>query len=306
MKKIILLLLTAILVSCSSGIQTEVAGNVDLRDLQPLPTPAGHEAVPLRIAVAAVISPEGTVHSYSPLLTYIEEKIGRPVELVQRRTYLEVNDLLEHGEVDLAFVCTSAYVEGHDTFGMELLVAPQVDGKSTYNSVLIVPASSKAQGIADLRDKVFAFTDPISLSGRVYPTYLVHQLGFTPEKFFDRTFFTYSHDEAIRAVASGVADGAAVDSLVYDFAVVRDPSLSSRVRVIHRSPDFGIPPVVVSPLARPQVKIELQSLLLNMSNDPQAEAALESIGVESFVLLEDGAYDGVRELLNVIPIPETE
>lgn len=306
MKKIILLFFMLTLAACSTATQTEVAGNVDLNNLQPLPTPDGHEAVPLRIAVAAVISPEGTVQSYSPLLSYIEEKLGRPVELVQRRTYLEVNDLLEHGEVDLAFVCTSAYVEGHDTFGMELLVAPQVDGKSTYNSLLIVPASSTAQGMADLHDKVFAFTDPISLSGRVYPTYLVHQLGSTPEKFFNRTFFTYSHDEAIRAVASGVADGASVDSLVYEFAIARDPSLASKVRVIDRSPDFGIPPVVISPLARPQVKLELQSLLLNMSNDPQAADALASIGVDSFVSLEDDAYAGVRELLDVIPIPETK
>lgn len=306
MKKIIPLLLILALAACSPATQTEVAGNVDLNDLQPLPTPVGHEAVPLRIAVAAVISPEGTVQSYSPLLSYIEEKLGRPVELVQRRTYLEVNDLLEHGEVDLAFVCTSAYVEGHDTFGMELLAAPQVDGKSTYNSVLIVPSSSNAQGMSDLQNKVFAFTDPISLSGRVYPTYLVHQLGSTPEKFFNRTFFTYSHDEAIRAVASGVADGAAVDSLVYDFAVARDASLASKVRVIHRSPDFGIPPVVISPLARPQVKLELQSLLLNMSDDPQAAEALDSIGVDSFVLLADDAYDGVRKLLNVIPISNTQ
>ena len=304
MKKIILLLLTLVLVSCSPGVQTEVAGNVDLNNLQPLPTPAGLEAVPLRIAVAAVISPEGTVQSYSPLLTYIEEKLGRPVELVQRRTYLEVNDLLEHGEVDVAFVCTSAYVEGHDTFGMELLVAPQVDGKTTYNSVLLVPASSSVQGMSDLRDKVFAFTDPISLSGRVYPTYLVHQLGSTPEEFFARTFFTYSHDEAIRAVASGVTDGAAIDSLVYEYAIARDPSLVEKVRVVHRSPDFGIPPVVVSPLTRPQVKEELRSLLLEMSADPAARDALESIGVDSFVVIDDSAYDGVRDLLGIVPIPD--
>lgn len=292
-----------LLVSCSPLAQTEVAGNVDLNDLQPLPTPAGHEVVPLRVAVAAVISPEGTVQSYSPFLTYLEEKLNRPVELVQRRTYLEVNDLIEHGEVDIAFVCTSAYVEGHDTFGMELLVAPQVNGKTTYNSLLIVPSLSSAQSMADLRGKVFAFTDPISLSGRVYPTYLVHELGSTPEEYFARTFFTYSHDEALRAVASGVADGAAVDSLVYEFAMERDPSLAGKVRVIHRSPDFGIPPVVISPLARPQLKVDLQSLLLGMANDPNAQAALASIGVESFVLIEDNAYDGVRELLGVIPIP---
>lgn len=119
---------------------TAAAGRVDLNDPRPLPTPAGHEAVPLRVAVASVISPEGTVQSYSALLGYLEKKLNRPVELIQRRTYLEVNDLVEHGEVDVAFVCTSAYVEGHDTFGMELLVAPQFNGKTTHNSVLIVPS----------------------------------------------------------------------------------------------------------------------------------------------------------------------
>lgn len=304
MKKFFLLLLMILAVSCSPLPETEVVGSVDLDDLQPLPTPDGHPAVPLRIAVAAVISPEGTLRSYSPLLLYLEEKLNRPVELIQRKTYLEVNDLIEHGEVDVAFVCTSAYVEGHDTFGMELLAAPQVNGKTVYNSVLLVPTSSNAQSMADMRGKVFAFTDPISLSGRVYPTYLVHKLGFTPEEFFARTFFTYSHDEAIRAVASGVADGAAVDSLVYEFAIARDPSLADKVRVIHRSPDFGIPPVVISPFTRPQIKADIQTLLLGMANDPTAKDALASIGIDSFVLIDDGAYDGVRELLGVIPIPE--
>lgn len=304
MKKTFLLLSMVFLISCTPLPQRELAGTVDLNDLQPLPTPEGHEAIPLRVAVAAVISPKGTVESYSPFLDYLEEKLDRPIELVQRRTYLEVNDLIEHGEVDIAFVCTSAYVQGHDSFGMELLVAPQVKGKTTYNSLLIVPASSTAKNMDDLHGKVFAFTDPISLSGRVYPTYLVQQLGFTPEKFFARTFFTYSHDEAIRAVAGGVADGAAVDSLVYEFAVARDPSLAEKVRVIHRSPDFGIPPVVVSPLTRPQVKEELRSLLLEMSKAPDAREALESMGVDSFVLIDDDAYDGVRALLGAIPISD--
>jgi len=305
MKKLIILFSVILLVSCSPLPQTEVAGTVDLNNLQPLPTPEGYEAVPLRVAIAAVVSPKGTLESYSPLLKYLEAKLNRPVELIQRRTYLEINDLIEHGEVDLAFVCTSAYVQGHDTFGMELLAAPQVDGKTTYNSLLIVPADSPAQSMDDLRGKVFAFTDPISLTGRVYPTSLLQQLGFTPEEFFARTFFTYSHDEAIRAVASGLADGAAVDSLVYEFAITRDPSLKEKVRVIHTSPDFGIPPVVVSPFTRPQVKAELQSLLLGMADDPAAREALSILSVERFVLIEDGAYDGVRALVGEIPVPQT-
>lgn len=303
--KRIFLLFVLILTACSAAPHTEVAGTVNLNDLQPLPTPEGYEAVPLRVAIAAVISPKGTLESYSPLLKYLEAKLNRPVELIQRRTYLEINDLIEHGEVDLAFVCTSAYIQGHDTFGMELLVAPQVNGKTTYNSLLIVPIANQAQSMADLRGKVFAFTDPISLSGRVYPTFVVQQLGFTPEEFFARTFFTYSHDEAIRAVASGLADGAAVDSLVFASALARDPSLGEKVRLIHTSPNFGIPPVVVSPFTRPQVKAELQALLLGMADDPAAQEALSVVGIERFVLIEDSAYDGVRTLVGEIPVPET-
>jgi len=305
MKKITLLVIAFLLVSCSVIPQTPVTGNIDLNNLQPLPTPEGYKAIPLRVAIAAVISPKGTLESYSPFLKYLETKLNRPVELIQRRTYLEVNDLIEHGEVDMAFVCTSAYVQGHDSFGMELLAAPQVNGKTTYTSLLIVPSNSKAQSMADLRGKVFVFTDPISLTGRVYPTYLVQQLGFTPEEFFTRTFFTYSHDEAIRAVASGVADGAAIDSLVFELALTRDPSLKDKVRIIQTSPDFGIPPVVVSPLIRPQVKAELQALLLGMADDPAARGALSAVEIDRFVLIDDNAYAGVRALVGDIPIPET-
>ncbi|MBI1855428.1 MAG: phosphate/phosphite/phosphonate ABC transporter substrate-binding protein, partial [Chloroflexi bacterium] len=63
MKKIILLLTTVLLAACSVVPESKVAGKVDLDNLQPLPTPERYDAVPLRVAVAAVISPKGTVES---------------------------------------------------------------------------------------------------------------------------------------------------------------------------------------------------------------------------------------------------
>ncbi|PIV26826.1 MAG: hypothetical protein COS37_04420 [Anaerolineae bacterium CG03_land_8_20_14_0_80_58_20] len=92
-----------------------------------------------------------------------------------------------------------------------------------------------------------------------------------------------------------------VDSLVYDYFVARDPSLAAKVKVIYSSPDFGIPPVVVSPMMRPQVRAELQTLFLEVADDPTAREALASIGVEHFVLIDDSLYDSVRALEDVIP-----
>ncbi len=299
-KNYLLLILLLLLAACGPA-RRKPDGFVDLSEQSPLPQPTG-EAQAFRVAVAAVISPQGTVESYSALLDYLAQRLNRPVELIQRRTYLEINDLLERGEVDLAFVCTSAYIVGHADFGMELLVAPQVNGETVYHAYLIVPAGSAARDMADLKGKVFAFTDPISLTGRVYPTSLVEALGSTPDDFFSRTFFTYSHDEAIYAVANGLADGASVDSLVYEYALARDPALAQKVKVIHRSPPFGIPPVVVNPGLRPQVKAGLQALLLEMADDPAGIEALSATGIERFVIIDDSAYESVRSLMSGISL----
>ena len=289
-----IILLSSVLTGCATISQGEAIGYIDLHSLQPIPSPVANDIHPLRVAIAAVISPQGSAESYAPLLDYLSAKLERPVERVQRRTYNEVNELVRRGEVDMAFVCTSSYLVGSQEFDMQLLAAPQVNGDVTYRAIIIVPANSTAQDILDLRGTVFAFTDPISFSGRVYPTYLLNQFGETPETFFSRTFFTYSHDDAINAVASGLADGASVDSLVLDFALKRDPDLQSRIRVIHTSPPFGMPPVVVSPSIRPQLRAQLEEALLNMDQGETGREALQALDYERFVTVSEEDYQSAE------------
>lgn len=286
--------------ACGGPDDARAAPYVDLNRLEPLPAPEEQEIRPLKVAVAAVISPQGSAESYELLLAYIGEQLGRPVERLQRRTYSEVNNLVRSGEVDLAFVCTSSYLIGKQQFDMQLLAAPQVDGETAYYAQVIVPAASAVRQLADLRGAVFAFTDPISFTGRIYPTYLLGQMGETPESFFSRTFFTYSHDDAIYAVANGVADGASVDDLVLDFALKRDPELAARIRVIHTSPPFGMPPVVVSPNVRPQLRAQLSDILLNMHLDAEGQAALQALDYDRFVLVAEQDYRTAEEIQSAV------
>ncbi len=271
---------------------------VDIGARLPVPAAASTEVAPIRIAVAAILSPESSFDAYQGIADYLQETIGRPVELVQRRTYREVNDLVATGEVDIAFVCTAAYVFGHDTFGMQLLVAPQIGGSTTYRSSLIVRADSKAASIADLRDAVFAFTDPWSMTGHIYPVSLVEAIGSGPDDFFSMTFYTYSHDRAIAAVADGVADAAAVDSLVLDAELASDPGLGARIRVIEDSREFGIPPVVVSPTTPLTQRALISEALLAMADDPRGRLALARLGFDRFVEIDDAAYEGVRQVIS--------
>lgn len=250
----------------------------------------------MRVAVAAVLSPEATFDTYGPLLDYLSVRLDRPVELLQRATYAEINELVRTGQADVAFVCGGAFVEGEREGYLELLAAPVVDGAMLYQSLLIVPAASPVQDLEGLRGRRFAFTDPLSNSGRLYIEYLLATRGEAPESFFGATIFTYSHDNSIQAVANGVVDGAAVDSLVYSALQEQDPTLMERVRVIHRSPPFGIPPVVIHPELDPQLKRALQRALLDLATDQNAAQILNRLGVDGFAAVEPDRYDEIRQM----------
>jgi phosphonate transport system substrate-binding protein len=295
-KFFLIFLMVTLIAGCSTSPAIPAAGYVDLNQLLPLPTPVEHDIRPLRVAIAAVISPKGTVESYTPVLNYLSAKLDRPVERVQQRTYAEVNELLRSGKVDMAFVCTSSFILGKREFDLKLLAAPQVKGKIVYHAQLIVPAKSQSMELSDLRGKIFAFTDPASFTGRIYPTYLLLNLGEKPETFFARTFFTYSHDDAIRAVANGIADGASVDSLVLEFALKRSPELVQQIRIIHTSPPFGMPPVVINPDLRPQTRAELETILLNMHLDPEGRAALQALDYDKFVPVSPENYQSAEQV----------
>jgi phosphonate transport system substrate-binding protein len=51
-------------------------------------------------------------------LDYLVSKLERPIRLTQRRTYVEINELMRSGQADVAFICGGAFVEGERDFGM--------------------------------------------------------------------------------------------------------------------------------------------------------------------------------------------
>jgi phosphonate transport system substrate-binding protein len=247
-----------------------------------------------------MVMPRETLGLYEELLRYMGDKLEKRVELVQRRTYHEINELMEGRLVDVAFVCSLPYVLGHDRFGMELLVAPEVNGKPVYYSYIITRADSGIYSLGGLRGKTFAFMDPESNTGTLYPTYKLALMGESPTSFFYNYVYTYSHDNSVRAVLSRAVDGAAVDSLVLDYMAAGDPTIASQIRVIEKSPPFGIPPVVVHPALDPFLKEQLRGILLNLDGDARGREILRRMNIDRFVPQSDSAYDSIREMYSMV------
>ncbi|MEE4261931.1 MAG: phosphate/phosphite/phosphonate ABC transporter substrate-binding protein [Desulfobacteraceae bacterium] len=254
------------------------------------------EADQLKVAVGAMISPKETFAYYRQLLDYIGHKLGREIQFIQRKTYGEINQLLARGRIDLAFICSGPYAVGKEKHGFELLATPEVQNSHFYHSYLIVNKSSRFQNLTDLRGHVFAFTDPDSNTGKLVPTYWLSLMNEKPETFFSKTIYTYSHDNAILAVAKGLVDGAAVDGLIWEFFHSKNPVFTSETRIIRKSEPYGIPPLVASNSLAFNLKAQIRQVLFDMHQDPEGRKIIGELMIDRFVSPRDEWYDSIRRI----------
>lgn len=278
------------------------------REAEVIPAPTGAapaEASPpglaraLRFSVAAVESPRDTYAAYSQLFERMGERLGVPIEFVQRRTYREVNDLLAAGRLDAALVCTGGYLDlaARSPGAVELIAVPLLDGEPTYRSLVVVRADAPFTSLEELAGARFAFTDELSFSGRAYVLDWLRRNGHDPHRFFASTIYTQNHDRSVKAVAAGLVDGAAVHSAVFDHLVREDPSLTSRVRVVHRSPPFGAMPVVASTALPPEMRARLREVLLQLARDPEGAEALRVLAIDGFQVPSPDLYGSAQRVV---------
>lgn len=254
----------------------------------------------LRLAISSMISPRETIYCYQDIFDYVSEKLNRKIEIVQKETYGETNELLRQGEVDAAMVCSGAYVEAHASYGAELLAAPKPVSDRTYCSYIIVHRDSQINSIEGLKGRTFAFTDSLSNTGRLYPVWLLSRKGYKPETYFARYIYSGSHDNSIRAVSDGLIDGAAVDSLIFLYLNYSHPDVISATKVIAVSPVFGLPPLIVHPRMDVELKKILREILLSMHNDEKGRVLLNKIKIERFIIPQDNDYDSIREMKKAV------
>ncbi len=211
---------------------------------------------------------------------WLSEQLGCPVELVQRTRYQDILDLLLREQLHLAWICGYPFVQQRGE--LELLVVPHWHGQPLYRSEIIVASTSPLNRLDDLRGGLFAWTDPLSNSGWLYPQFLLQERGLEPKRFFHRSIFTWGHARSVQAVAEGLVDGAAVDSYVRETLLLYKPALAQATRVIERSPWFGFPPIVAGPALDAGKRGLIRSTLLRQAKSAAGEALLSDLNLDGF------------------------
>ncbi len=242
------------------------------------------------------------VHDQHALLAdwriYMERRLGLKVEIVQRDSYRETMDLLRLKQMDFAWVCDYPFLSLKDL--VRLMAVPLYKRQPLYRSYIIVPAGKRGQHVAalkDLKNTVFAYADPLSNTGYLYPRFAIHQMGENPQTFFRKTFFTWSHKKVVEAVALGIAQGGAVDSYIWETLDRISPELTRRTRIVQHSPDYGFPPFVAHRDISPELFARVQNFLLTMHQDAEGAALLKRINLDGFSKGDVHLYDGVAEMM---------
>jgi phosphonate transport system substrate-binding protein len=239
---------------------------------------------------------------YRFLADRIGQRLGRRVELVVGRSF----DQFERGEVDLGVICGLPYVwlaarqpPLVEPLAVPVLAGDRYGGRPIYYSDVIVRHDSPIIRLEELEGRSWAYNEPASHSGHTITLYSLVQRGIRPG-FLGRVVEAGFHQRAIRLVATGAVDAAAIDSQVLAIERRDHPQLADRLRIIDTFGPSTIQPVVAARRLSTRLKDEVREVLVTLAGDPAARPVLDYGLIDRFTPIGDGAYDDIRTMLATI------
>lgn len=232
----------------------------------------------LRYGVQSVETQGAALTRYRKFADYVRRKLGVELDLYLASEYAGIIQAIAAGQIELMDMGASGYAAAwlETNGGVEPLVVPQeTDGSIGYYAVMIVRADSPYRSLDDLAGGTFAWADPNSASGYLFPLASLRAQGIEPESHFGKVVFSGGHEQSV----IGVLDGA------YDAAVTwtNDPQTHTRggihmmlergildagdIRIVWRS-DLIPNPVIAARADLPDsMKADLRALFLGLKHD---------------------------------------
>lgn len=147
---------------------------------------------------------------FEPLTAYLSDAIGQKVVLYVAKDYGDLRTQMEDGMVDIGSFSPFAYVDATRGGKIRIIAQSIIDGTTTYRGIIVARKDSGLKTVGDLKGKRFAFVDPKSASGYVYPRAMLIERGLDPKSYFKETIFAGDHNKVIAAVLQSRVDAGAI------------------------------------------------------------------------------------------------
>jgi phosphonate transport system substrate-binding protein len=196
----------------------------------------GSDTVPVNIGmVPDAGATQVSIKEKAPLKAYLEQRLGRQVNLIIPTNYNATVEALGNGSLDFAYLGGLTYIKAHARYNVVPLVQRSSDLQ--FRAYFITSSHSSIHSLGDLKGKTFAFGDINSTSGHLMPYLEMRQASVDPDTAM-KYRYTGSHPATAKAVESGAVDAGALDESVYNSMISEGKLDPNKVRVFYMSKPF--------------------------------------------------------------------
>jgi phosphonate transport system substrate-binding protein len=243
--------------------------------------------------------PRVMVNDNQMLLDHLQKSLQMQVKPFVATDYNGVIEALRSKKLDIALLGPFSYVLATTVANVEAfaMLETQKQG-STYRSVIIARKDHGIAGLKDLGGKTFAFVDPSSTSGHLFPKAALIKAGYNPDTFFSRVIFSGGHDASAIAVQNGKVDAAAIADALIDIAYSRGMLKRDEVSVIWTSEPIPGAPVVYRRDLPEDQKAKVREAFAQVRDMPWGPKII----IKRWAPTNDAAYDVIRETAKLLDL----
>ncbi|MDP7420844.1 MAG: phosphate/phosphite/phosphonate ABC transporter substrate-binding protein [bacterium] len=261
----------------------------------------GSRKNPVKLLFVPSTEVDAIITSARELGKMLEEKTGYHVDSRVSTSYSLVVEALGAGQCDLAFLNTFGYVLAHDKYGAEPLLVVIRNGRLSYRGQIIASANAGIETLEDLKGKRFAFVNPNSTSGYIYPSGLLRMHGIDPKRAFKETINAGSHFNVVMAVYQGQVDAGATFTDARDRALSGYPDVKEKVKVLTYTDKIPNDTVTVRRDLPPGMKDKLKKALLELARyEKGRRLMMQAYEITGFIEGRDEWFDPVRVTAKVM------
>jgi phosphonate transport system substrate-binding protein len=236
----------------------------------------------------------------------IGEKLGCKVEVYVATSYNAEIEAMRNDKIEIGEFGPLGYVLAHQVAKAEAVAAfGTADGKpDTYWASIVTYPASGINSVAEIKGHSFAFSDPASTSGHLFPAYGLRKAGLDPDKDV-RAIYAGSHTSSFEALYNHKVDAGELNSEQLESAKQRGHYKDGDLVFLWKSDPIPTDPFVVRGDLPADFKKRIVVVLQNLdlsTLDSADRRIMVGAGVARLVPQTDGAYDGIRDLVKTLNI----